>query len=68
MHSYHWDHVDAIERHPSNACLFQCSYLDICTADLFSGNSELLVRQRYKVGDPMDYYNDERPGQEEKGD
>lgn len=62
MHSYHWDRVEMIERNPSNACKFQCSYLDVCTAELFGGSAEFIMRQRYKVGDPMDYYQDERPG------
>lgn len=66
MHNYHWLEPNKVERNPGNGCLYQCSYLDICTADLFSGNSEMLVRQRYTVGDPMDYYHDERPGQEDK--
>lgn len=63
MHSYHWDHVEKIERNPGTACQFMCSYLDVCTAELFGGNAEFIMRQRYKVGDPMAYYNDERPGE-----
>jgi len=63
MHGYHWDKPDRIERNPSNNCKFMCSYTDICTMELFGGNAQPLIRQRYKVGDPMDYYQDERnPG------
>lgn len=61
MKSYHWNRVDAIERNAGNQCRYMCSYTDICTMELFGGNAKPLVRQRYKVGDPMDYYRDERP-------
>lgn len=68
MHSYHWDRVEMIERNPSNSCKFMCSYLDVCTAELFGGNAEFIMRQKYKTGDPLDYYNDERPGGQEGKD
>lgn len=63
MHSYHWDKVESIERVPDRSCTFSCSYLDICQAELFGGNTSSLMK-KYKVGDPMDYYYDERPGDE----
>jgi PD-(D/E)XK nuclease superfamily len=66
MHSYHWDRVDLIERNTGTHCKFACSYLDVCTADLFTGNSEFIKRQKYKVGDPLDYYYDERPADQER--
>lgn len=61
MHQYRWDRVDAIERNPGNNCQFMCSYLDLCTSELFGGNGSLIQRQLYTVGDPMDYYQDEGP-------
>lgn len=64
MRAYHWDRVDAIERNVGNQCRYMCSYTDVCTMELFGGNAAPLIRQRYEVGDPMDYYNDDRP---EKG-
>lgn len=67
MHSYHWDRVDAIERNVGNHCRYMCSYTDLCTMELFGGNAQPLIRQKYLVGDPMDYYQDERPG-DGKGD
>lgn len=64
MRAYHWNQVDKIERNSGNQCRFMCSYTDVCTMELFGGNAAPLIRQRYEVGDPMDYYNDDRP---EKG-
>lgn len=64
MNSYRWDKVQSIERVPDRSCTFSCSYTDLCTIELFGGNATQLRRQRYKVADPMDYYQDERPGQE----
>lgn len=63
MHNYHWDQPNKIERNPGNHCQFMCSYNDVCTAELFVGNADNLIRSRYKVGDPLDYYQDEKPGQ-----
>lgn len=68
MHNYHWDRVELIERNPGNSCKFMCSYLDVCTAELFSGNAEFIIRQKYKTGDPMDYYYDEQLGSGGKGE
>lgn len=66
MRAYHWDRVDAIERNVGNQCKFMCSFTDICTMELFGGNAAPLIRQKYKVGDPMDYYNDERPNEKDE--
>lgn len=60
MHHYHWDRVNLIERNPSNSCKFMCSYLDVCTAELFTGSADLVIRSKYKHGDPLDYYQDEK--------
>lgn len=65
MHSYHWDKTTSIERVPDRSCAFGCSYVDLCTTELFGGNADLLRRQRYGVGDPLDYYFDESHHQEE---
>lgn len=62
MNSYRWDRVQSIERVPDRSCTFSCSYVDLCTMELFGGNTAQLRRQRFKEADPMDYYKDERPG------
>jgi PD-(D/E)XK nuclease superfamily len=64
MNAYRWDKVQAVERNVDRSCTFMCSYTDLCTMELFGGNVDQLRRQKYSEGDPMDYYYDERPGQE----
>lgn len=64
MNAYRWDRVNAVERVPDRSCSFMCSYEDICTLELFGGDTTQLRRQRYKEADPMDYYMDERPERE----
>lgn len=58
MHEYDFDFVDGVERVPDRSCTFSCSFTDICTAELLTGEDSLLRRQNYTVGDPNDYYND----------
>lgn len=53
------------ERVPDRSCTYMCSYTDLCTMELFGGNSDQIKRTRYTQGDPMDYYND-NDGKEEK--
>jgi len=60
MHSYRWDKTNSIERVPDRSCSFSCSYTDLCTLELFGGNTTNLRRQRYTVGDPNDYYMDDK--------
>lgn len=64
MNEYRWDRVNFIERAVDRSCTFMCSYDDLCTMELMGGNTAQLRRQRFKEADPLDYYNDERPGQE----
>jgi hypothetical protein len=66
MHSYDFSDADRVERVVERGCTFSCSYTDICTAELMGGNIRTLVKQNYKVGDPMDYYFDDKAP--EKGD
>lgn len=64
MNEYAWEKVDYIERVPDRSCTFSCSYTEICTLSLFSGEDspgvQNLMRQRYKVGDPLEYYQDDK--------
>jgi len=61
MHNYGWGKLSTIERNPGNHCKWLCSYTDLCTAELFGGNGDLIKAKNYVVGDPLDYYRDERP-------
>lgn len=66
MNAYEWDKPDYVERVPDRSCTFMCSYLDICQYSLFAGENtpgvRNMIRQRYTVGDPMDYYYDNEHG------
>ena len=62
MHEYPWDFTEGVERVPDRSCTFSCSYTDLCTAELFGGNTAVILKNRYDVGDPMDYYYDDHRG------
>lgn len=60
MHDYDFSETDTVERVVDRGCSFSCSYVDICTTQLMGGNIRPLIKQNYIVGDPNDYYNDDR--------
>lgn len=65
MHAYDWKAVDAIERVPDRFCGSMCrSYVDLCQTELYGGDGKRLRRQLYKIGDPLDYYHDQRESTE----
>lgn len=59
MQSYDWDTPELIERVPDTSCKFTCAYTDICAIELWGGNIKPLIKQKYVVGDPLDYYHDQ---------
>jgi len=60
--NYHWDKPDRVERNPGTHCKFMCSYTDLCTTELFGGNTAHLLRHNFSEADPMAYYQDELAG------
>lgn len=58
---------EAVERVPDRSCGWMCSYTDLCATELFGGNADNIRRQRFKVGDPLDYYQDEKEKAEIRG-
>jgi hypothetical protein len=50
---------DMAERVTDRSCEFQCAYNRLCSTELYGGNPQPL-RRNFKVGDPHDYYDDER--------
>jgi hypothetical protein len=68
MHGYDFTDPETVERTVDRSCGWGCTYVDLCTTELFAGvraaQANNLRRQRFKVGDPLDYYNDERPADE----
>lgn len=66
MHEYPFNNRDIVERNQdADRCRYRCSYTDLCTAELLGNNTMPLLKQNYKVGDALDYYED-RAG-EQKG-
>jgi hypothetical protein len=57
MHGYHWDDLETVERTVDRSCDW-CDYRDLCTTELFGGNATVIRRQQFRVGNPLDYYND----------
>jgi hypothetical protein len=60
MHDYPWHRTNMVERVPDRSCIFMCSFTDICSAELVTGKRPVNWRQRYEIGDPLDYYQDDR--------
>lgn len=63
MHAYPWDKPRLIERVPDKSCRFTCSYSDLCSLELFGGDPRSIRRSNYRVGDPLEYYQDDRIGE-----
>lgn len=64
MHDYDFSKASAVERVIETSCGFSCSYKDICALDLYGANIDPILKRRYKVGDPMQYYQDRPEGYE----
>lgn len=60
MNAYPFNRPDIVERVPDRSCTFMCNYTDLCSAELTTGQRPINWQKRYKVGDPMYYYQDDR--------
>lgn len=59
MHSYPFNEWESVERVPDTSCEWMCEFNEICQVELFTGNAARLIRQNFRVGDPLDYYQDQ---------
>jgi hypothetical protein len=59
MRAYDWDQTETIERTVDRSCDW-CDFNQLCTAELFVGHADNIRRQMFRVGDPMDYYRDDK--------
>lgn len=67
MAKYNFAQRDAVERSVEmRKCEYFCGYRDLCTTELIGGNTALMLRNNYRVGDPQDYYQD-RAGEQRGG-
>lgn len=57
MHS-DYDDFDVTERNTGRPCSW-CSFKDLCTTEMFGGMGDHIRRKQFKVGDPLDYYQDQ---------
>lgn len=61
IHSYPFHQRDAVERSPDyRGCRYACSYTDLCQTELHGGITGNLLRQNFKVGDPLSYHQDDK--------
>lgn len=60
MHSYPFAQRDAVERVPDRSCDYMCSYTRLCEIELYGGITTNILKQDFKVGDPLEYYSDEK--------
>lgn len=59
MNEYDFGRTEFVERTVDRSCTFMCSYAEICSLELFGGNTTNIRKQRFKVADPLEYYNDD---------
>jgi len=64
IQGYHWNKPTGIERNSGSQCKWMCSYTELCTAELFGGNTAHILRHDFSEADPLDYYKDENAGTE----
>jgi len=60
MHGYDFTYPDTVERSVDRTCSWMCSYTDLCTTELFGGDAASLRRRTFRIGDPLDYYQEEK--------
>lgn len=59
MHGYDWDDPDSTERAVDRSCTYMCSFTNLCTVELMGGDAASVRRREFRVGDPLDYYQDQ---------
>lgn len=60
IRAYPFHNPRIIERNVDRSCEY-CPFTDLCTTELIGGNTKYLLKNNFKVGDPMDYYQDRIP-------
>lgn len=68
LDAYDFSDPDFVERNTGRHCEFMCSYTALCGAELMGLNTKPLIKQNYRVGDPMSYYHDKAGDIEGKED
>jgi len=55
-----YDDLETVERVSDRSCTFMCDYRELCETELFDGNASFIRRKNFRVGDPLDYYQDKK--------
>lgn len=58
MHS-DYDDFETVARSSDRSCDW-CDYGQVCMAELFTGEAQQIRRKMFRVGDPLDYYQDKK--------
>jgi PD-(D/E)XK nuclease superfamily protein len=58
MHGYDWTDPDSTERCIDRTCTSMCSFTNLCITELSGGDAKTLRKRLFRVGDPLDYYQD----------
>lgn len=54
-----FDDFELTERNTGRNCSW-CSFKGVCTVELYGGHADIVRRKQFAVGDPLDYYQDQR--------
>jgi hypothetical protein len=54
-----YDDTEVVERNMGRNCSW-CSFRNLCTTEMLGGNGDLIRRKEFRVGDPLDYYQDQK--------
>lgn len=60
MRKYPFHKQTFVERNPERSCVWGCSYRNLCETELMGGNADMVRKREFRIGDPMDYYQDTR--------
>jgi len=58
LHGYAWNDPDSVERSVERSCAWMCGFTNLCSVEFLGGDSASVRRREYRVGDPLDYYQD----------
>lgn len=58
-----FDDFDIVERNMGRSCSW-CSFSTLCTTEMYGGNGDHIRRKQFRVGDPLDYYHDQKETRE----
>lgn len=54
-----FDDFEITERNTGRNCSW-CSFKGVCTVELYGGHADIVRRKQFQVGDPLDYYQDQK--------